>query len=78
MATKRKKYKLKPKPLKFLITQKIDGTFYYSVLAPNGRNLSPQDPQNRKATVSRAISVLVNKVQNGNFVIEFVKDSDKL
>lgn len=58
----------KSKKVKFIVKKGTKGLFF-QILATNGKNLNPADPQKRKASVIKAIASLINHIQEGNYEI---------
>ena len=56
----------KQKKVTFVINQGAKG-FYFSILAANGKNLNPADPQKKKQSVVRAINSLCGHLEAGQW-----------
>lgn len=56
------------KKIKIKISKGAKG-FYFSVIAANGKNLNPADPQKKKKSVTNAINSLLIRIEAGHYEI---------
>lgn len=57
------------KTLKFIIHTHRAGGFRYVIESSNGKNLSPQQPYNRKQSAEATVASIIHHIQSGNVEI---------